>query len=107
MMKQQEIYLAQKLSQAKLSHAKGYLDEPQKAYLSLLKIQAKNPEVLHGLGLIAYVENNYPDAIKYMNQAIQIHPDENYLNNRGTVYFALKKYPEAEMDVRKNRHAMV
>jgi len=101
MMKQQDIYLAQKLSQAKQSHAQGKLDDAQKAYLSLLKIQAKNPEVLHGLGLIAYVQNKYQESIKYMNQAIQIHPDENYLNNRGTVYFALKKYPEAEMDYKK------
>jgi len=63
MIKQQEIYLAQKLLQAKQFHAQGNLDEAQKVYLSLLKIQAKNPEVLHGLGLIAYVQNKYQEAI--------------------------------------------
>jgi tetratricopeptide (TPR) repeat protein len=101
MMNQQELYLAQKLAQAKQLHSQGNLDEAQKAYLSILKLQTKNPEALHGLGLITYVQKKYQESIKYMNQAIQIHADESYLNNRGTVYFALKKYTEAEMDYKK------
>ena len=101
MLNQQVLYLAQKLAQAKQLHAQGNLDEAQKAYLSILKLQAKTPDALHGLGLITYVQKKYQESIKYMNQAIQIHPDENYLNNRGTVFFALKKYPEAEIDYKK------
>lgn len=101
MLQQQALFLAQKLAHAQQLHQQGLFNEAKKAYESLLKIQTKNAEALHGLGLIAYVQQKYQEGIKYINQAIQISPEANYFNNRGTVYFALKKYPEAEIDYKK------
>ena len=101
MLQQQAIFLAQKLAHAQQLHQQGLFNEAKKAYESLLKIQTKNAEALHGLGLIAYMQQKYQEGIKYINQAIQISPEANYFNNRGTIYFALKKYPEAEIDYKK------
>ena len=100
-MMQPNLYLVQKLQNAMQLHQKGKFEDAKKEYLSILKIQPKNAEVLHGLGLIAYQESKHQDALKYLNQAIKIDADPSFYNNRGTVYFSIKKFTEAEIDYKK------
>ena len=100
-MMQQNVYLVQKLRNAQQLHQQGKLEEAQKEYASLLKVQPNNAEVLHGLGLIGYQQGKYQEALKYLNQAIKFKTDSSFYNNRGTVYFALKKWTEAEQDYKK------
>lgn len=97
----QALFLEQKMILAKQLHQQGKLEDAKKGYQALLKIQPKNAQALHGLGLISFVQKKYQEALKYLNQAIQIEQDIHYLNNRGTIYFELKKYPEAQKDYKQ------
>ena len=48
------------------------------------------------LGIASYRVKNYPEALKYYDQAIKLNPyDPVVLNNSGSVYFDMQNYTEA------------
>ena len=53
------VYLQNQYLQALNHHENGRLDEAQRIYQSIVKLQPKFAEALHGLGLIALARSNY------------------------------------------------
>lgn len=100
-MKQSQEFLTHKLRQAKQLHAKEVFGQAQDAYLVVLKYEGKNAEALHGLGLIAYAQGRYGEAVDYMNRAIKVQANPYYLNNRGTAYFSQGEFSQAQTDYKK------
>ena len=48
------------------------------------------------LGIVAYRQKNYPEALKYYDTAIRLNPyDPVIMNNSGSVYFDMQNYNEA------------
>lgn len=92
------IYLQNQYGQAMEFHQKGRLDDAEKIYLSIIKLQPKYANAMHGLGLIELGRGKYQESIKWFNQAIKIEKNAAYLNNRGSAYFELKKMSEALAD---------
>ncbi len=92
------VYLQYQYLQALNHHENGRLDEAQRIYQSIVKLQPKFAEALHGLGLIALARSNYQEAIEWFNQALKIEKNAAYFNNRGSAYFEIKKMQEALAD---------
>lgn len=58
--------------QAVTLHQAGKLDEAAAVYQSLLASNPKNSDALHYLGLIAFQQQRYPDAIQMIEAAIKV-----------------------------------
>jgi tetratricopeptide (TPR) repeat protein len=91
-------YLQNQYRQALNYHQNGRLDEAKKIYQSIIKLQPKSSEALHGIGLIELVNHNYQEAIQYFNQALKVEKNATFFNNRGSAYFEIKKMQEAFAD---------
>ena len=75
--------------------------EAKKIYTDLLKID-RNPQILRLLGLIEFNEKNYEKSLKFLNESLQINPnDSECYSNRGITNFALKNIEEAISDYKK------
>jgi predicted TPR repeat methyltransferase len=55
-------------------HQKGELDSAKAGYLQVLKKQSNNVEALHALGIIYAQQENYSEAIRYLQLAVKLHP---------------------------------
>lgn len=67
-------------------HRSGNLGKAHDIYKELLVDQPNNSDALHLLGVIAYQTGNFQDAVKLIDQAIEINPKvAKYYGNRGRV----------------------
>ena len=70
--------------------------EAKKIYTDLLKID-RNPQILRLLGLIEFNEKNYEKSLKFLNESLQINPnDSECYSNRGITNFALKNIHDVD-----------
>lgn len=78
------------LMKAVALHQSGRLEKAEAVYQTLLKINPKDSDALHYLGLIAYQKRNYVDAIKLIEAAIKINRMISAFHcNLGNAYKAL------------------
>ena len=57
-------------------HRNGYLEQAKQAYLRLLRKNPRHLEALHSVGVISAQQKNFPQAITYLQKAVQIQPAE-------------------------------
>jgi tetratricopeptide (TPR) repeat protein len=80
----------EKLAQANQHHLNGRLQIAAALYQEIVEIRSNHPEALHGLGIIAYQQNNYDQALDYIGQAIAQKPESaQFYYNLGLVLIAL------------------
>jgi tetratricopeptide (TPR) repeat protein len=91
-------YLQKQYSEALNHHQNGRLEDAEKIYQSIIKLQPRHADALHGLGLIDLFRGKPQEAIKWFNQALKIEKNATYFNNRGSAYFEIKKMQEALAD---------
>ena len=88
--------IEQKLQEAISKHQEGRLEEAEKIYLDILKIDPKNADVYNNLGILFQINNKFEEAIEYYKKAIEFKSDfaEAY-NNLGFLLQKLKRFDEA------------
>jgi len=68
-------------------HLAGRLPEAEAGYIDVLRLQPKNPDALHYLGVIRTQQRNYAEAIKLITRAIKERPNAAEMHsNLGTAY---------------------
>lgn len=55
-------------------HRAGQLEEAKEAYLAILRINPRNAEVLHSLGILYTQQENFTEAVDYLQKAVQYQP---------------------------------
>ncbi|HBK58817.1 MAG TPA: hypothetical protein DDZ37_05655 [Spirochaetaceae bacterium] len=74
----------------------GNIEAARKDLLSALQIAPDDPEVLHGLGLLAYEQDDFPLAMEYYRKAIDKDPAfAPAWNDLGVVEFRSQHYDSA------------
>jgi protein O-GlcNAc transferase len=87
---------SESLMNAVALHRAGRLDEAEAAYQALLKVNPQDSDALHYLGLIAYQQQAYLEATKYIQAAIHIQSNvPAYHCNLGNAYKALGEFDSA------------
>ena len=89
--------LTKLLNQALILHNKGKLDEADKTYLSVLKIDNNNSQanLLHGCILLQ--KSSFKEAIIFLKKAEKSNSDNYEVNNNlGITYKNLKDFDNAE-----------
>lgn len=90
------------LQQAQQAHRQGNLAEAETRYRELLERQCHHPVVLHGMGLIAYQEKRYDDAVDFFVQAIEVSPEtSSYHLSLGLAYQAQQRHALAIQALQK------
>lgn len=88
--------LAQELQDAISRHQSGRLDEAEVLYRRILSADAKNPDALHLLGVIAQQRGNSSQALELISKSVKLKPDQHVaLNNQGVAYRALGRQGDA------------
>ena len=97
--------LATRLQQALSHHAAGELSQAHSLYRSILEDDAKQPDALHLLGMIAHQRGDYEEAAKLIFKAVQQAPDyaEAHLN-LGNAFKALNNNAKAINSFRTAAH---
>ena len=81
---------------------KGALKQAENLSKKILIKKPRHADALNLLGMIAYEEKNYYDAINFIKQALQYNPDNFYFhNNLGTAFKAIKQLDDAIIYYRK------
>lgn len=90
--------LALKLDQRRLG-----LDREQTVSLAGLRVDAKSPlKLYNGLGVLADLRNDFPQAESYYRLALQIEPRSALVHNsQGYSYYLAGRWPEAERAYRR------
>jgi Flp pilus assembly protein TadD len=57
-------------------HKAGLLDDAEDGYLALLRINPRDPEIMHSLGIVHTQKKNFSDAISYLEKAINLAPKD-------------------------------
>lgn len=57
-------------------HKAGLLDEARVGYLALLRKNPREARAIHALGIIAAQQDKFPEAIEYLQKAIQLQPND-------------------------------
>ena len=82
--------LAQSLQQAVQSHQAGQLGEAERAYRSIIRIDPKQPDALHLLGVIQQQRGNAQVAADYIGRAVNENPQAAvYHGNLAAAYQAM------------------
>jgi hypothetical protein len=90
------------LRQAINTHQEGRLEEAEKLYLKILKIQPTHPDANNNMGVLLQGLGRFDEAEESFNKAIEIKPDyADAYNNRGVTLNKLNKLEEAEKNYRK------
>src|ERR1700687_615365 len=77
-------------------HQKGKLDEAASLYRKMLKQYPRNADALYLMGVIELQKANPLAAIKWIDRAIAIRPDNaEFFYNRGNALGTLKRFDEA------------
>lgn len=78
-------------------HQQGRLADAERTYKKVLAQNARQPDALHLLGVIAHQRGDHQRAVTLMDRAIAGKPaDPTYHNNRGTALLALGRLDDAE-----------
>ena len=72
-----------KLKQALDLQKAGRLSEASKLYAEILEVDARQPDALHLLGLIAHAQGDHHRAVELIQQAVDAVPNAVYLGNLG------------------------
>jgi len=84
------------LQKAVQYHQSGQIQQAQDIYNEILKVNPRNPDALHLLGIIAYQQKKYDNGADLINKAIQINPGQSiYHSNLGNVLLDQGKPDEA------------
>ena len=70
-------------------HRAGRLDDAKAAYLRLLVVSPRHPDLLRLLGLLHYQRGKGDEAVALLGQAVEAHPD--FLDGRRTLALVLGK----------------
>ncbi|MDA9314641.1 tetratricopeptide repeat protein [Alphaproteobacteria bacterium] len=70
-----ELTIGQALQQGVTAHKEGKLQEAERFYLAILKVQPKHPDANHNLGLIAVSMNQFGLALQFFKSAVEVNPD--------------------------------
>lgn len=57
-------------------HKAGLLDDAETGYLALLRINPRDPEVLHSLGIVYTQKKDFGEATRYLEDAIRLAPED-------------------------------
>jgi tetratricopeptide (TPR) repeat protein len=86
------------ISKADLLFKTDQFDEAISLSNSILEILPDNPDVLYLSGKSHYKNKNYFEALKAVNQSLQIKSNKDYFELRGDIYFATNTYEFAIKD---------
>src|SRR5476649_2278880 len=79
------------LQRAKNSHGRGALDDAERGYRDVLKIEPDHPEALHMLGLLHFQNGRMDDADALMRRSIELMPSALALASHGSVLIGLDR----------------
>ncbi len=80
----------------------GNLDQAEKTYKEILRLQPDNVNALHFLGVTYYHHKEYDSAIMYIKKALQLKPDHvDAYNNLGIIFRDKGQLDDAESCFRK------
>jgi predicted TPR repeat methyltransferase len=84
------------LKKAYQLHQQGQLAEAEALYLELLQADPKQVDILHGLAALYGQSKKHDQALKTINQAIEVEPHHAALyNSKGNIYLGLNQPDEA------------
>jgi protein O-GlcNAc transferase len=84
------------LREATQVHHQGRLDEAERLYRQILAVDARHPDVLNRLAVVALQRGHLTEAHFRIEAALLASPaSASALSNKGTILLALKNYPEA------------
>ncbi len=102
------------LSKAKSDKERGYVDRARMGLLVLLRreVEAKKlfarlsgegdvrarSAVYNEMAWVLAMQGRYKEALPYAEKCVELLPDSNNLDTRGTVYYGLGRFEEAEVD---------
>ena len=90
------------LQQAINNHQEGRLEEAEKLYLKILKIQPTHPDANNNMGVLLQGFGRFDEAEESFNKAIELKPDYvDAYNNLGMMMHKLEKYEAAEANYKK------
>ena len=81
-------------------HAAGDLKTAERLYFHVLSQDPKNPDAHHLLANIRQKEGKLREALNLANIAISHQRDPIYLNTRGSIFIDMKRYDDAENDLK-------
>jgi Flp pilus assembly protein TadD len=92
----------QTLNHAITAHKEGKLDEAERLYLEILKVEPKNGDANHNLGVLKVLMNQSASAIPLFKTAIEVYPDiVQFWFSYGGALINEKKFEEAELTYSK------
>ncbi|MFT4553421.1 MAG: tetratricopeptide (TPR) repeat protein [Chlamydiales bacterium] len=78
------------------NHVNGKLDDAERTYKKILKLDPNQADTLNNLGCISYLKDNFKQSLKCLLRLKKIHPDfVEGLNNLGKTYDKLDDIPNA------------
>ena len=90
------------LNQAIAAHKEGKLEEAENFYLEILKVEPKNIDANHNLGIIKFSKNDSAGALPLLKAATEINPNivKFWVSYAGAL-IKEKKFAEAELSYEK------
>ena len=84
------------LTQAVSFHQAGLLDEAEQLYRKILKMQPRNYDCLHMLGILAFQRHEHEEAVRLIDIVLQHNPKFDAAhNNRGNALKEARRFDEA------------
>jgi predicted O-linked N-acetylglucosamine transferase (SPINDLY family) len=84
------------LREAVTLHQRGQLEPARRLYEAVLKVQPKNADALHLLGVVSAQSGNHQRAAELIGRAIAVNPgNASFYYNRGTALQVLRRFEEA------------
>lgn len=75
---------------------RGSVTEAERYFLKVIKLNSKEPQAYHFLGMIYLRQKEYEGAVEVLKMAVSLNAlNDTALNNLGLAYYNLKKYEEA------------
>lgn len=75
---------------------RGSATEAEHYFLKVIKLNSKEPQAYHFLGMIYLRQKEFEGAVEVLKVAVGLNPlNDTALNNLGLAYYNLKKYEEA------------
>jgi tetratricopeptide (TPR) repeat protein len=94
--------LTQSVAQALVLHRQGRLDEAEKIYTRVLKLQRDHFDALHLLGMLNHQRGKAGEAFRLIGAALKVNPrSPDALSNLALVLHALKRSEEALQNLDK------
>ena len=84
------------LQDAVTHHQAGRLEEAGRLYREILRVDPKNPDALHLLGLVAHQQGDHQQAVEWISRAVAFNPNAPaFYSNLGAVYRVLGELDKA------------